>query len=228
MTAGVTGNLDTRHRYRRQAVLKLSLLTSGLALCTLRRARPSRSSVPRWGRAEPRACRCSRAAERPAPGSGFVAPTASPYRTSRSTISTAFDSRAPPARRRSMTASVPVADGIEARLIEASRTATSGGDGDVERTTGDGRPRRPGRTRLARRGGRRAVLGARVLAVRHRPSARRHAPSHSPIWASRRERVPHRDYHKGGGIYGQDVNLPIPIEEQNNPNATAGCLNRDA
>jgi starch-binding outer membrane protein, SusD/RagB family len=32
-------------------------------------------------------------------------------------------------------------------------------------------------------------------------------------------------YHKGGS-YGEDVNLPIPIEEQNNPNFTA-CLTRD-
>lgn len=31
-------------------------------------------------------------------------------------------------------------------------------------------------------------------------------------------------YHKGGS-YGNDVNLPIPIEEQNNPNST-GCLDR--
>ena len=35
------------------------------------------------------------------------------------------------------------------------------------------------------------------------------------------------DYHKGGGVYGEDVNLPIPIEEQNNPNS-GGCLDRNA
>jgi starch-binding outer membrane protein, SusD/RagB family len=29
-----------------------------------------------------------------------------------------------------------------------------------------------------------------------------------------------------GGDYGEDVNLPIPIEEQNNPNS-AGCLDRN-
>jgi hypothetical protein len=34
-------------------------------------------------------------------------------------------------------------------------------------------------------------------------------------------------YHKGGGIYGSDVNLPLPIEEQNNPNSQ-GCLDRNA
>jgi starch-binding outer membrane protein, SusD/RagB family len=35
------------------------------------------------------------------------------------------------------------------------------------------------------------------------------------------------DYHKGGGKYGADVNLPIPIEEQNNPNGGT-CLDRNA
>ena len=32
-------------------------------------------------------------------------------------------------------------------------------------------------------------------------------------------------YHKGGS-YGGDVNFPIPIEEENNPNG-AGCLDRN-
>jgi hypothetical protein len=36
---------------------------------------------------------------------------------------------------------------------------------------------------------------------------------------------PTGDYHKGGS-YGSDVNLPIPIEEGNNPNSH-GCLDRD-
>jgi hypothetical protein len=36
---------------------------------------------------------------------------------------------------------------------------------------------------------------------------------------------PTGDYHKNG-TYGPDVNLPIPIEEQNNPNFT-GCLDRN-
>jgi hypothetical protein len=37
---------------------------------------------------------------------------------------------------------------------------------------------------------------------------------------------PNGAYHKGGS-YGPDVNLPIPIEEQNNPNVPAGCLDRN-
>jgi hypothetical protein len=36
---------------------------------------------------------------------------------------------------------------------------------------------------------------------------------------------PNGAYHKGGS-YGSDVNFPIPIEEQNNPNS-AGCLDRN-
>jgi starch-binding outer membrane protein, SusD/RagB family len=33
--------------------------------------------------------------------------------------------------------------------------------------------------------------------------------------------------HFKGGLYGDDVNLPVPFSERNNPNFT-GCLNRDA
>ena len=36
---------------------------------------------------------------------------------------------------------------------------------------------------------------------------------------------PNGDYHKGGN-YGSDVNLPLPIEEDNNPNSS-GCLDRN-
>lgn len=38
---------------------------------------------------------------------------------------------------------------------------------------------------------------------------------------------PTGDYFKGGLTYGEDVNLPLPRRETNNPNV-AGCLNRDA
>nr|MBA3554116.1 hypothetical protein [Gemmatimonadales bacterium] len=44
---------------------------------------------------------------------------------------------------------------------------------------------------------------------------------------------PTGEYYKGGLTYGEDVNLPLPRREQNNPNlpddpSLAGCLNRDA
>ena len=44
---------------------------------------------------------------------------------------------------------------------------------------------------------------------------------------TRRTVFPVGDYHKGGGSYGQDVNLPIPIEEKNNPNGGT-CTDRSA
>ena len=43
---------------------------------------------------------------------------------------------------------------------------------------------------------------------------------------TRRTVFPSGDYLKGGS-YGTDVNLPIPMEEQNNPNS-AGCMDRNA
>jgi len=38
---------------------------------------------------------------------------------------------------------------------------------------------------------------------------------------------PTGDYHKGGSAYGDDVNLPLPIDEENNPNGGT-CLDRNA
>jgi len=37
---------------------------------------------------------------------------------------------------------------------------------------------------------------------------------------------PNGDYHKGGS-YGPDVNFPLPLEEENNPNSV-GCIDRNA
>jgi hypothetical protein len=34
--------------------------------------------------------------------------------------------------------------------------------------------------------------------------------------------------HYRGGNYGTDINLPVPQEEQNNPKATTGCIDRNA
>jgi starch-binding outer membrane protein, SusD/RagB family len=40
---------------------------------------------------------------------------------------------------------------------------------------------------------------------------------------------PTGDWHKAGGTYGSDVNIPVPFEESNNPNvsATQLCMNRN-
>jgi hypothetical protein len=40
------------------------------------------------------------------------------------------------------------------------------------------------------------------------------------------EVFPSGEYLKGGE-YGEDVNLPLPVEEQNNPNSS-GCIDREA
>jgi hypothetical protein len=37
---------------------------------------------------------------------------------------------------------------------------------------------------------------------------------------------PNGSYHKNG-VYGSDVNLPLPLEEENNPNSV-GCVDRNA
>lgn len=38
---------------------------------------------------------------------------------------------------------------------------------------------------------------------------------------------PTGQYHKNG-TYGTDVNLPLGVDELNNPNVSSGCLNREA
>lgn len=40
--------------------------------------------------------------------------------------------------------------------------------------------------------------------------------------------LPTGAWHKAGGTYGSDLNIPIPFDELNNPNVTQLCINRDA
>jgi hypothetical protein len=42
--------------------------------------------------------------------------------------------------------------------------------------------------------------------------------------------LPTGDWHKAGGTYSSDMNIPLPFDETNNPNvpATQLCMNRDA
>jgi starch-binding outer membrane protein, SusD/RagB family len=40
--------------------------------------------------------------------------------------------------------------------------------------------------------------------------------------------LPTGAWHKAGGTYGGDLNIPIPLAELNNPNVTQLCMNRDA
>jgi hypothetical protein len=134
---------------------------------------------------------------------------------------------------------VTLADGIEARLIEAEAALDANDVG----------------TFLAKINETRAALGVADDAVDPGPAGRvdllfqERAYS---LWLTghrlgdlRRlirqydrpadEVFPIGDYHKGvlGGVYGDDVNLPISVDERNNPEFSAFpegdlCLNRDA
>jgi starch-binding outer membrane protein, SusD/RagB family len=129
-------------------------------------------------------------------------------------------------------APVPVADGIEARLIEAEAQLQAGSRSGMTTTLNDLRDFFPdlGLGNLATPGtqaeaedllfterafwlfatGHRLGDMRRLIRLYQRP-----ANTVFPTGA----------YHKGGS-YGTDVNLPIPIEEQNNPNSS-GCLDRN-
>ncbi|TVP47835.1 MAG: hypothetical protein EA350_04365 [Gemmatimonadales bacterium] len=132
----------------------------------------------------------------------------------------------------SNTANVPVATGIEARLIEAEAALAAGNTGaflqihnDLRATEGlapvgqddlngpDGAVDLHFQERafwLWQTGHRLGDL--RRLVRQYNRDAESVFPTGS--------------YFKGG-TYGTDVNFPVPVDEQNNPNFTA-CLNRDA
>ncbi|HYF40470.1 MAG TPA: RagB/SusD family nutrient uptake outer membrane protein, partial [Gemmatimonadales bacterium] len=130
-------------------------------------------------------------------------------------------------------APVPVADGIEARLIEAEAALQADNFSGMTTILNDLRAFFPdlGLANLANPGSEDEaedqLFSERafwLFATGHR------------LWDMRRLlRVPSYQrpedtvfptgpYHKGGS-YGSDVNLPIPIEEENNPNFN-GCLDR--
>jgi hypothetical protein len=127
-------------------------------------------------------------------------------------------------------ASVPVADGIEARLIEAEAAYQAGSFGpmmtflnDLRDLVGLGPLADPGTAT-----GREDLLfrerGFWLMATGHRLSdmrrlIRQYGRTESAVF-------PVGPYLKGGS-YGTDVNIPIPIEEQNNPNFQ-GCIDRQA
>jgi starch-binding outer membrane protein, SusD/RagB family len=119
----------------------------------------------------------------------------------------------------------PIATGIEARLIEAEAALNNGGDfasihNDLRGTIGLG-----------------AVdVGGDPVAAHFKERAYWLWQTGHRLGDLRRmirqydydseEIFPSGTYHKGGPI-GTDVNFPIPIDEENNPNFQA-CLNRDA
>jgi hypothetical protein len=130
-------------------------------------------------------------------------------------------------------ASVVVADGIEARLIEAEAQLRAGDLGGMTTTLNDIRAfadigladlADPGSTTEAED----LLFSERafwLFATGHRLGdmrrlIRQYGRTEDQVF-------PSGTYLKGGS-YGTDVNMPIPRSEHNNPSAPNGCLNRDA
>ena len=133
-------------------------------------------------------------------------------------------------------APVVVADGIEARLIEAEAQLQAGDLPGVTATLNGIRQAFPdlGLADLAEPGTQPEavdlVFAERafwMFATGHRLGDMRRLVRPAPAGYGRPVDTvfPTGTYIKGGA-YGADVNLPIPIEEQNNPNS-AGCLDRN-
>ncbi len=129
---------------------------------------------------------------------------------------------------------VPVADGIEARLIEAEALVQVNNRAGMTAILNDLRDLQ-GLDPVAVPGTQDAAVDLLfserafwLFATGHRFGDMRRLVR--PIAVGGYERpadtvFPIGDYHKGG-TYGGDVTFPLPIEEDNNPNG-AGCLNRD-
>jgi len=128
-------------------------------------------------------------------------------------------------------ASVVVADGVEARLIEAEAQLQNNDFGGM-RTTLDGLRGTVGLPNLPVVGTRDEAIDVLfaerafwLYATGHRLGDMRRLIRQYQRTAD--TVFPIGDYHKGGAAYGSDVNLPIPIEEQNNPNGGT-CIDRNA
>ena len=131
-------------------------------------------------------------------------------------------------------ASVSVADGIEARLIEAEAQLQAGDNSGMTATLNALRQAFPdlGLANLPNPATQADAVSLLfferafwLYATGHRLGdmrrlIRQYGQAADAVF-------PTGAYHKGGGIYGSDVNLPLPIEEQNNPNSQ-GCLDRNA
>jgi hypothetical protein len=131
-------------------------------------------------------------------------------------------------------ASVVVADGIEARLIEAEAQLRGTDLSGMTTTLNDLRASFPdlGLADLAEPGTQAEaedlLFSERafwLFATGHRLGDMRRLVRQ--YGRSADEVFPSGTYIKGGS-YGDDVNLPIPRSEHSNPNAPDGCLNRDA
>jgi len=134
-------------------------------------------------------------------------------------------------------ADISVADGVEARLIEAETQLQANDLGGMTTTLNDLRVAFPDLALdpLVAPGtqaeGEDALFAERAFwlyATGHRLGDMRRLLRPVAVGGYGRAEdtvFPNGAYHKGGS-YGSDVNLPIPIEEQNNPNS-AGCIDRN-
>jgi hypothetical protein len=135
------------------------------------------------------------------------------------------------------TSPVPVADGTEARLIEAEAALQAGDVSGMTTILNDLRANAisPALGNLAVPGSSDEAVDLLfserafwLFATGHRLGDMRRLVRPAPTGYGRpvNSVFPNGAYHKGG-TYGSDVNLPIPIEEQNNPNARTGCIDRN-
>jgi starch-binding outer membrane protein, SusD/RagB family len=130
-------------------------------------------------------------------------------------------------------APIPVADGIEARLIEAEALLQGGDIPGMTTALNDLRDAFPDlglAGDLAEPATQADAVDLLFLerafwlySTGHRLGDMRRL-LRPPYNRTQDTVFPTGDYHKGGS-YGSDVNLPLPIEEENNPNSQ-GCLDR--
>lgn len=127
---------------------------------------------------------------------------------------------------------VPVATGIEARLIEAEAALQAGATGafetfhtDLRATVGLGSVDVSGMTQTEMEDLHFSERAFWLWGTAHRVGDLRRLVRQ---YGRAAESVfPTGPYFKAGAAYGTDLNLPVPIEEQNNPNFS-GCIDRDA
>jgi hypothetical protein len=128
---------------------------------------------------------------------------------------------------------VPVANGIEARLIEAEALLQTNSFSGMRNVLNDLRDIE-GLDPLPTAGDREEAIDQLfserafwLFATGHRLGDMRRLVRPAPTGYGRDAETvfPTGAYHKGGS-YGTDVNLPIPLEEENNPNSV-GCIDRN-
>lgn len=131
-------------------------------------------------------------------------------------------------------ASVPIASGIEARLIEAEAQLQAGDTAAMRATlnglrSGSITPSLPPLPHPATIAAAEDMLFSErafwLFATGHRLGDMRRLVKPAQYDRAQDTVFPVGPYLKGG-VYGSDVNMPIPVEELNNPNSQ-GCLDRN-